>query len=301
MPTSNQASPTDIEVRTIGDLIKETRDLSAEQVQQILEHQRAHGVRFGEAAIALGFATNEDVLLALSQQFHYPYADAERRKASPELVALNQPFGQQAEAFRSLRSQLSQRVYVDGQPTVRLRRAIAVTSPAPRDGKTFFSANLAVTFAQLGGRTLVLDCDLRGPNLHEVFAVDNSYGLSGLLSRRKSTSPNQSGGGGAIKVVPGVPNLYILPVGIQPPNPLELLEGPAFGALLMELVNKFDHVIVDTPAASYGSDAVVLGARCGLALVVARKNVSRVSQLQDLTTMLTNANATIAGVVMNEF
>lgn len=300
MPTTEQASHVDAEVRSIGEIIKDTRNLTAEQVEQVLAHQRQHGVRFGEAAIALGFATNDDVLLALSQQFHYPYASEERRKLSPELVALNQPFGQQAEAFRALRSQIMQRVQVDGQTELRMRRAIAVVSPTAGDGKTFFCANLAVAFAQLGGRTLVMDCDLRGPRLHQVFSVDNDHGLSGLLTRRKPGQPGQAGVG-AIKPVTGVHNLYVLPVGIQPPNPLELLEGAAFGALLMELVNRFDHVIVDTPAASFGSDAAVVGARCGLALLVARKNAGRVDALQDLVQMLTNANAKVAGVVMNDF
>lgn len=300
MPTTEQGSPLDTDVRSIGEIIKDTRNLTVEQVEQVLTHQRTHGVRFGEAAIALGFATNDDVLLALSQQFHYPYASEERRKVSPELVALNQPFGQQAEAFRALRSQILQRVQVDGQADLRLRRAIAVVSPAPGDGKTFFCANLAVGFAQLGGRTLVMDCDLRGPRLHQVFAVDNNHGLSGLLTRRKPGNSAHSGVG-AIKPVVGVHNLYVLPVGIQPPNPLELLEGAAFAALLLELVNRFDHVIVDTPAASFGSDAAVVGSRCGLAIMVARKNAGKVGALQDLSQMLTNANAKVAGVVLNDF
>ena len=74
----------------------------------------------------------------------------------------------------------------------------------------------------------------------------------------------------------------MLPVGITPPNPLELVERPAFGLLMRELVSKFDHVVVDTPAAEYGADASVIAARCGAALVMARKNASRMGALQDL-------------------
>jgi len=98
-----------------------------------------------------------------------------------------------------------------------------------------------------------------------------------------------------------MPNLWVMPVGIQPPNPLELVEGPAFGLLLREMMSKFDHVVVDSPAAVFGTDGVVIAARCGSALVVARKNSSRVKELQDMVALLQAGNARLAGVVMNEF
>ena len=151
--------------RSIGSIISETRNLGAEQVEKILKHQREKGIRFGEAAISLGYAGIDDVMYALSQQFHYPYAAQSQRQANPELVALNQPFGVQAESFRAIRSQIMMRLFNEGQD----RRAIAVVSPDSGDGKTFFAANLAVTLAQLGGRTLLVDADLRGPRQHEVF------------------------------------------------------------------------------------------------------------------------------------
>jgi Mrp family chromosome partitioning ATPase len=80
-----------------------------------------------------------------------------------------------------------------------------------------------------------------------------------------------------------------------------LLQGPAFGLLLHELLTKFDHVIVDTPAGQYGADGIVAAARCGTALVVARKDVSQLGTLQDLVQNLTAANVSLAGVIMNEF
>src|SRR3990167_5964605 len=200
--------------RSIGSIIAETRHLTAEQVEKVLRHQREKGIRFGEAAIALGYASTDDVLFALSQQFHYPYAAEDRRKASPELVALNQPFGVQAESFRAIRSQIMMRLFNEGQD----RRAIAVVSPDAGDGKTFFSANLAVTLAQLGGRTLLVDADMRGPRQHQVFGISNDAGLSGILSGRAEAK--------VIQQVPGVPSLFVLPVGITPPNPLELVDPP---------------------------------------------------------------------------
>jgi protein-tyrosine kinase len=286
--------PTHDDVRSIGDIIRDTRNLSAEQVEQILKYQRGHGVKFGEAAIALGFASPDDVLHALAQQFNYSYGGAATEKTSPELAVLNQPFSQQAEAFRAIRAQILLRTQpgsVEGAP--RIKKALAVVSPNTGDGKTYFCANLAVSLAQLGGRTLIVDADLRGPRLHGVFGVDAKSGLSGLLAGRRGDS--------VIRAVPGVANLFVLPVGISPPNPLELLQGPAFGLLLHELLTKFDHVVVDTPAAQYGADGVVAAARCGVALIVARKDQARLQALQELVQNLSAVNAQVAGVVMNEF
>jgi protein-tyrosine kinase len=276
--------------RSIGAIISETRNLSAEQVEQILAHQRDKGVRFGEAAIALGFASTDDVLFALAQQFHYPYAPEERRKISPELVTLNQPFSLQAESFRAIRSQMMMRVFVESEGP---RPALAVVSPDSGDGKTYFAANLAVALAQLGGRTLLVDADMRGPRQHEVFNLNNNAGLSGILSGRAESQ--------VVQQVAGVPSLFVLPVGITPPNPVELVERPAFGLLIRELTAKFDHVIVDTPALIYGSDATVIAARCGSAVVIARRNESRVGALHDLVAMLSGTPAKLAGVIMNDY
>ncbi len=275
--------------RSIGSIISETRNLGAEQVEKILKHQREKGIRFGEAAISLGYASIDDVMYALSQQFHYPYAAQSQRQANPELVTLNKPFGVQAESFRAIRSQIIMRLFNEGQQ----RRAIAVVSPDSGDGKTFFAANLAVTLAQLGGRTLLVDADLRGPRQHEVFGIPNNAGMSGILSGRAESK--------VIQQVPGVPTLFVLPVGIKPPNPLELVERPAFGLLIRELLSKFDHVVVDTPAAMYGSDSAVIAARCGSALVVARKNRSRVNCLEQLVSNLSETPAKLAGMIFNEF
>ena len=275
--------------RSIGSIISETRNLGAEQVEKILKHQREKGIRFGEAAISLGYASIDDVMYALSQQFHYPYAAQSQRQANPELVTLNKPFGVQAESFRAIRSQLIMRLFNEGQQ----RRAIAVVSPDSGDGKTFFAANLAVTLAQLGGRTLLVDADLRGPRQHEVFGIPNNAGLSGILSGRAESK--------VIQQVPGVPTLFVLPVGIKPPNPLELVERPAFGLLMRELLTKFDHVVVDTPAAKYGSDYAVISARCGAALVIARKDSARVIELEEMVATIGESPAKLAGVIVNEF
>ena len=279
--------------RSIGDILAELRHLSVAQVEKVLAHQRERGVRFGEAAVALGLASKDDVIFALAQQFHYPYAPEEQRKLQGDLVALNEPFSARAENFRALRSQLMMRLFCDADSSGNGGRALAVISPNAGDGKTYTATNLAVTLAQLGGRTLLVDADMRSPRVHEVFQLGNQAGLSSILSGRADKQ--------VIQQVAAIPSLFVLPVGTTPPNPQELVERPAFGLLLRELVSKFDHVVVDTPAAVHGADAAVIAAKCGAALVIARKDVSRSAALRELVASLAGAPVKLAGVVFNEF
>ena len=239
--------------------------------------------------MALGLATDADIVFALSQQFHYPYTPEDRRGVNRELVMSAQPFSKQAEAFRAIRSQLMMRVFNPSEP----KRALAVLSPNNGDGKTFFVANLGVAMAQLGGRTLVVDADMRGPRLHQMFGIPNSSGLSGILSGRQEDN--------VIYQAPDIPSLFVMPVGVTPPNPLELIERPAFRLLMGELLRKFDHVIVDTPAAQHGMDAAVVAAKCGAALAIARKDHSQVVAVNELVSNIGASTAKLAGVIINEY
>jgi Mrp family chromosome partitioning ATPase len=134
---------------------------------------------------------------------------------------------------------------------------------------------------------------MRGPRVHELFKLSNQAGLSGILAGRSDKQVMQQ--------VPGISSLFVLPVGTTPPNPLELVERPAFGLLMRELASKFDHVIVDTPAAVHGSDASVITARCGAALVVARRNAVRMAALSDLVASFAGSPAKLVGAVMNDY
>lgn len=288
LPTD--AEPTDPMVldRSIGDFLRRVRQLSDGQIEQILQHQRKRGIRFGEAAVALKLATPDEVLWALSQQFHYPYALDHAREFNEELVVAIEPFGQQAEVFREIRSQLMMGVLAPEQR----RSALAVVSCDPGDGKSFFAANMAIAFSQLGGRTLVIDADMRTPRQHELFRVPNEAGLSNVLSNRSDSN--------LMYRVPELPSLYVMPVGTVPPNPLELLQRPSFGLLMQELMGKFDHIVVDTPAASSGADARVIASRCGAALLLGRRGRTRMRSIEPLLHALQGVTR-VAGVTMNDY
>lgn len=275
--------------RSIGDLISELRKLDARQIELVLQHQRQHGVRFGEAAIALKLASRDDVMWALSQQFHYPYAvEGGLSGLSSELVTATDPFSDAAEVFRDVRSQLLMGVLAPDQP----RRALAVLSPDVGDGKTYFVANLAVTFSQLGESTLLIDADMRTPRQHLLFGVQPGTGLSNILAGRATSE--------AVMPVAALPGLHLLTVGTLPPNPLELMQRPNFGFVMQELLTRFDHVLVDTPAAVHGADSRVLAARCGAALVMGRRGRTRMDALQALVGQVGRSHAKIAGVMLNE-
>jgi chain length determinant protein tyrosine kinase EpsG len=272
--------------RRIGTLIRDARALSDSQINQILAYQRERGIRFGEAAVALRLVERADVVEALSRQFHYTAGFA-GRDLSSELVAAADPFGEQAEAFRELRSRLL--LEVIGERSC----AVAIVSPDSGDGKTYMAANLAVAFSQLGEDTVLVDADIRTPRQHRLFDVGEGPGLTNVLAGFADVSS-------VVHEVPGLAHLHVLPAGAVPPNPVELLQRPTFTAVIGELLQRFQHVIVDTPAAIRGADARIIAARCGVALVLARRNRSRMEPLEGLLGALARGSATLAGVVMNE-
>jgi len=274
--------------RSIGGFIREARNLSDEQVEQILLYQRKNDLKFGEAAVALQPASGEDVRRALSFQFDYPYGEARERSLSAELVVAAAPFSPAAEAFRDLRSRLLDSGPAEGET----RRALAVLSPDQGDGKTFVAANLAIAFSQLGLRTLIVDADLRSPRVHKVFEVPDRVGLSNVLAGLTQQD--------FIYDVPGLPCLYVLPAGIEPPNPNELIAKPGFTLLLRDLLQRFDQVIVDTPAASLGADARITAMKAGSCLVVSRRHGTKVKSLRALLDAVDKSPTALAGVMLND-
>lgn len=275
--------------KSIGDIMSRVKNLTDEQIEKVIEHQRTHGTKFGESAVALGYANTADVLWALSQQFHYPYAPAGVKSVNSELIVAHQPFDAPAEFFRDLRSQLIE----NGAFTKGGKRALAVCSLDRGDGKTYMAANLAVVLSQLGGRTLLIDADMRAPRLDELLGLPRTpSGLSGVLAGREEAN--------VIRPVDALPSLFLLPIGVVPPNPLELIQGRNFDLLLSEVLSKFDYVIVDTPASTYGADARVIASKCGSAFLVARKGISRSAELHKFAMQLTKNCDNFQGTVLNE-
>lgn len=213
---------------------------------------------------------------------------------STELVMLSQALSAraQAEAIRSVRSELLRRVFRQ-HPA---RRTLAVLSPEPGDGKTYLAANLAVALAQTGARTLLVDANLRQPRLHSLFGLPpTDEGTDGLCQALQGLP-----GRGLPRPAPGVPGLLLLSAGGGSSHPLELIEGAAFGPLMAQWPEQFDQVIVDTPAVSCGADALALSALCSARVLVLRRHQSRLPALRQLADALARHPAGLDGVIVNE-
>jgi len=273
----------------IGGILVDAGRLKLEDAERILQLQREQGLLFGDAAIKLGLLTEADIQFALSRQFNYPYLLRGESKVAEDLIAAYARAGPQLEALRALRSQLMLR-WFDNDPA---RKALVIVSSDRREGRSYIAANLAVVFSQLGQHTLLIDADMRNPSQHNLFGLDNNGGLSEALSGR--------GGPVTIRHISGLPELWVLPAGACPPNPLELLARPRFPQLLAELGQKFEVILLDSPPATEYADAQTLAVRAGAALIVARKNATRMWQVRGVSDSVAQGNATVVGTVLNDY
>jgi protein-tyrosine kinase len=275
--------------RNIGAILMDEGKLTAADAEQVLARQRELGWRFGEAAIELNLITDADLRQALAKQYEFPYLVSGPDGVSKELVAAWDPFHPVVEELRALRTQLLIRWH---NPDAG-RRTLAICSPNAREGRSFIAANLAVVFSQLGQRTLLIDADFRAPRQQAIFNVPDRFGLSSVLSGRADLS--------AALPVSGLTGLSVLPAGPLPPNPLELLSRPNFAALLQRAASEYDLVLIDTPAATEYADAQSITFRAGDALLVSRKDQTRLNETERAVRDLTDASARIVGTVMNAF
>ena len=191
-----------------------------------------------------------------------------------------------AEAFRNVRTSV---VYATpGSPP----KTILVTSLQQQDGKTSVSTNCAISLAQLGtGDVLLVDADMRHPNLHEILGVPQVPGLSDLLA----------GGVGVAEVIRAaqIPGLYVIPAGPVPVNPAELLFSPRFTQALAALGERFAHIVIDTPPMLGVSDTLMLAPRVEGVVLVLRHGRTGREAAQRAVQMLTSVRARILGVVLN--
>jgi len=276
--------------RKLGAVLIHAGRLRPQDVEHILQLQRQKGLRFGDAGKEVGLLTQADIEFALARQFDHPYLQRGESKVSEEVVAAYEPFSPQVEALRAVRGQLMLR-WLDQEPG---GKALAVISASRKEGRSFIAANLAVVFAQLGARTVLIDADLRQSCQHRLFGLDNRAGLSAVLSGRAAASE-------ALERVSHLPNLSVLPAGALPPSPQDLLGRPMFAQLLRQLAAHVDLILLDCPPVAQTADAQTIAVRAGAALIVVRKDSSRLWRVQGVSDSVTHAKCTIVGAVLNDF
>ena len=191
------------------------------------------------------------------------------------------------EAFRSLRTNLH--FARNGEP-----RVLALTSATPREGKTTVAANLAGTFAERQGpeEVILIDADLRRPEIHRVFGMDRSPGLSDVLMGTVELDD-------AIQVSSAHPKLHVLSSGSSVPNPSEVIDSDAFVDLIAHLRSRFGFVVIDTPPLLAVSDGGVVAKAADGALVVVRANRTDRTAVATAMEQLRQIDAPLLGVILN--
>ncbi|KVW94666.1 chain length determinant protein tyrosine kinase EpsG [Thiobacillus denitrificans] len=268
----------------IGKLLQDAGKLKPQDMERVLKLQQEQNLRFGEAAQKLGLVAEADIQQALSHQFEYPYIPAAEAGLSPDLTVAIAPYSKQAEALRSARSELLLRWFNDG------RKTLGIVSARADEGASYLAANLAVLFAQMGRKVLLIDANMRQPRQHEIFNLGNGMGLSDILAERVPSVQAHA--------VKSFPTLTVLPAGSPPPNPAELLVRPSFGALLSGLETSYDIILLDAAPSQLSSDFQVVAARAGGMLIAARRNVSRLAALTELKEKIMHTGAQVVGAVV---
>jgi capsular exopolysaccharide synthesis family protein len=193
------------------------------------------------------------------------------------------------EKFRLLRT----RLLLDAE---RSQRPIIVSSINPGDGKSLVSSNLSITYAQQKMPTVLIDADLRRGVLHNSFGLSKKPGLADLLvSNSKITAAALS------KIIQNthIPNLFLIPSGIQIPNPSELLGGERMRQVIEKLQDKYQKIILDTPPLSFIPDALVLNSFVHNILFVVRYGRTNLNELDTKLSELANTRSDILGLIIN--
>lgn len=203
---------------------------------------------------------------------------------STKLLAASSTFAVK-EAYNSIRTNLLFTQQGEKCPI------FVITSPTANNGKTINSANLAINFAQMGKKTLVIDADMRNPSLHKLFSLSSRNGLSEILAGLTDN----------ITVTKtDIENLSILTSGKIPPNPTELLSSPRMDKLLDFVKEHYDCVFIDTPPINIVTDATVFAQKATGYILIVKTDTTNVPELKTAVSTLQGINASILGFILND-
>lgn len=294
-----------------GDTLISHNKLKSEDVGRVLKLQNEQNLLFGEAAKQLGLISEIDLKKELALHFNYPYIEDDvpsvntnelviqqnkqgisfvEEGLSKRLLAIKDAANEEAEAFRTLRSQLLIRWFDRGNKT------LAITSAGMEDGAGQFVANLAVVFSQLNKKVLLIDANLRTPTQHQLFGVEAEFGLADILENIISDKQ----GSYTLAQPKALPNLSILTAGALAKNPQELLSTTAFAELLQSLENAYDIILIDTTPISLGADVLAVASKIKAVIIVTTKNQTTARELQLLYAQLKVSGAEILGSIFQE-
>jgi len=208
-------------------------------------------------------------------------------KRDRDTITISNPGCPIAERYRGLRTNV---VFSGkaGEP-----RSLLITSANPSEGKTITTSNLAITMAHAGSRVVLIDADLRRPSIHSVFGLDNSVGLSSYLIGEADIDQ--------VVQKTAEDNLMVIPCGVIPPNPSELLGSSRMPELISKLKASFDVVMIDTPPVLAVTDAAVLAAFVDQVVQVVLSGSTTKDAARMCKESLASVGAHIIGTVLNRF
>lgn len=203
---------------------------------------------------------------------------------APLTIAHAGPYPMVSDAYQMLQANLK---FVSSDKRL---KTFVVTSSVPEEGKTSVAAQLAMTISQSGRKVLLIEADLRSPNQHHVWGVMNGIGLSHVLVGEGNLEES---------LQPISENLTLMTAGVQPPNPLALLDSEQMANVLGNLSQQYDMVIIDTPPLAGAADAAILGKMTDGVILVVRPRVADSASATAAKSLLARSNATVLGLVAN--
>ena len=203
------------------------------------------------------------------------------------IISYNDPKSVISEQYRAIRTNIE---YSNVDQNT---KTILVTSSDKNEGKTTTVSNLAVSFANLNKKVLLIDCDLRNASIHKMFKINNIYGLTDILAKDRAVDK-------CIQETE-LKNLYVLTAGAIPPNPAEILSSEKMKNLIEDLKNIYDYIFIDTPPIGLVTDAGVLSSFIdGVVLVVKSESVEK-KYLEETKKKLDAVDARILGAILNSY
>lgn len=211
-----------------------------------------------------------------------------------ELIVQRTPKSPIAEVFRTLRTNIQ---FMNSKKSL---KTLLVTSTMPGEGKSWVTANLAITFAQAGKKVVIIDADMRKGRQHVMFGIENKMGLSNFLSGLDELGRNENLD--ILKYVKAteVQNLYLIPAGNVPPNPSELLASETTINMIEKLKEIFDFVIFDGTPSLLVTDALILSRLVDSTVIVTEHNTTKKENLAKVKKDIENVGGKIAGVILNK-
>jgi len=207
--------------------------------------------------------------------------------ALDNIISYSKPKSVISESYRALRTNLEFSLSADNS------KVVLVTSSHSGEGKSSISSNLATVFAMQGKKTILVDADMRRGVQHKNFGLTNKVGLSNYLANQDLEEDK------LIKKTE-IPQLYVITCGVVPPNPSELLSLNRMQELIKTLREEFDIVIIDGTPILQVTDSVILSSKVDRVIIVASSRETHKDELKQVKTTLENADAKIAGIVLNK-